>query len=123
MEVKEWANNVNSRLYGAEGSFLENTTKIEFKSGRTLSYLKNAKSAKSFTVNLYVDDAVKDSNKKTEFERFLFWWENTIKSGTIPFYLPNLITHTGKTAYKITDVPAWTGQAKKEVSLKIEEAF
>ena len=36
-----WSTYVNTDFYGQDGSYKENTEKIEFKSGREIEYLKN----------------------------------------------------------------------------------
>lgn len=118
-----WDSRVNSRFYGAEGSYAENFEEVEFKSGRRIFYLKNSLPAKSFAVSLSLSDRKEGSvGGKTEFEWFLYWYEYVAKSGTETFYLPDLVSGEGSREYRLTDVPTWTGQAVKEVSLALEEA-
>lgn len=116
-----WSAYVNADFYGQDGSYKENTEKVEFKSGRTIEYLKNSAAKKTHALNLTLKD--KGTPKiagKTEFEHFLYWFENTVKSGTIPFYLTDIITGSGTKLYKI-EVDGWTGQRNKEVSVTLEE--
>lgn len=118
----EWSAYVNTRFYGQDGSYKENTEKVEFKSGRTVEYLKNSVPKKTHALNLSLKDkGTPKTDGKTEFEHFLDWYENTAKSGTVPFYLTDIITGSGMRLYKIK-VDGWTGQKYKEISLTLEEA-
>lgn len=120
--AKEWNKNVNKNFYGLDGGYRENTENIEFKSGRVITYLKNSLPKKSLTVSLRcADTGTEKINGKTEFEHFLDWYESTIKSGTIPFYLEDLVTKRGLTQYMIVTPPTWNGQKYKEISLTLEE--
>ena len=119
--AERWCEFVNTMFYGQNGEYKDNTEKVEFKSGREIVYLKNSVPKKSHTLNLRCQD--KGTPKiagKTEFEHFLYWFENTVKSGTIPFLLTDIVTGTGERLYKI-EVTGWTGQRYKEVSLKLKE--
>lgn len=94
---------------------------MEFKSGRTIEYLKNSKPKKTHALNLSLKDkGTPKTGGKTEFEWFLYWYENTAKSGTIPCDLTDIITGSGTKQYRIK-VEGWTGQRNKEVSLNLEE--
>ncbi len=120
--AKEWCEHVNKKFYGQDGGFKENTEKIEFKSGRTVLYLKNSRAAKTHTLNLQCADKGTDRIEgKTEFEWFLYWFENEIKSGTESFMLPDIITGDGEKEYMITEPPTWNGQRYKEISLTLQE--
>lgn len=120
--AQNWNSNVNTNFYGADGSYKDNTEKVEFKSGREISYLKNSLPKKECSVNVRCKDkGTPKINGKTEFEWFLWWYENTIKSGTIPFYLTDIITGTGTKLYRLKDPPKWNGQKYKEVSLTLIE--
>lgn len=121
--AKEWSKYVNQKFYGADGGFLDNTEKVEFKSGRTVKYLKNSRAQKTIAVNLYLDDT-KVVDGKTEFLHFLDWYENEIKCGTERFFLLDLVGKSGKKKeYELNEPPTWNGQSKKEVSLTLVEAF
>ena len=120
--AQNWDEHVNTNFYGQDGGYAENTEEIEFKSGRSISYLKNSVPRKTHSVNLSLSD--RDSEKTdelTEFGYFLNWYENTIKSGTLSFYLPDIATRLGTKEYRLTEPPSWTGQGVKEVSLSLEE--
>lgn len=120
--AEQWSAHVNTRFYGQDGGYSENTEKVEFKSGRTINYLKNSVPKKTHSLNLTVQDkGTPKIDGKTEFEHFLDWYENTIKSGTIPFYLTDIITGSGEKLYRIKEAPNWTGQKYKEVSIELEE--
>ncbi|MBR1713486.1 MAG: hypothetical protein IJ717_00880 [Treponema sp.] len=120
--AKDWCEHVNRKFYGQDGSFLENTEKIEFKGGRTILYLKNERATKKHTVNIRLADKGTDRIEgKTEFEWFLYWFENVIKSGTESFMLPDIITGDGEKEYMITESPTWNGQRYKEISLTLQE--
>lgn len=119
--TEQWSKYVNKNFYGQDGSYNENTEKIEFKSGRTIEYLKNSTPKKNHSLNLTVKDkGTKKTDGKTEFEHFLDWFENTVKSGTVPFYLTDIITGNGEKLYKIK-VDGWSGQSRKEINLTLEE--
>lgn len=115
-------------FYGLDGSYTENTEEVSFKSGRTIQYLKNSTPKKQYSLNLWLNDtkAITDSTlgqSRTEFGWFLYWYENTVKSGTETFYLENIVTRDDTfNEYRLIDIPSWNGQANKEVTITIEEA-
>ncbi len=83
--------------------------------------MKNSIPKKTHALNLRCrDKGTPKVDGKTEFEHFLYWYENTVKSGTIPFYLADITTGTGSKLYKIKDV-TWNGQKYKQVSFTLEE--
>lgn len=119
--AQNWSTYVNTDFYGQDGGYKDNTEKVEFKSGREILYLKNSVPKKTHSLNLRCKD--KGTPKvagKTEFEHFLYWFENTVKSGTVPFYLTDIVTGNGTKLYKI-EVDGWTGQKYKEISIKLSE--
>lgn len=127
--AQNWNLHVNKNFYGLDGSYTENTEEVSFKSGRTIQYLKNSTPKKQFSLNLWLNDtkSISDSSlglKKTEFGWFLYWYENTVKSGTESFYLPDVSLRSSGNyvEYRLIDVPSWNGQADKEVTITIEEA-
>lgn len=115
-----WDSHVNSKFYGQDGSFEDNREKITYKSGRTIYHLKNSTPKKTHAVNIRVQDYTR-VNGKTEFEWFLYWYEETIKSGTLFFYLTDFETQTETKQYCLAAEPKWTGQKYKEISLQINE--
>ena len=118
-----WDERVNARFYGQDGTYIENTEEVEFKSGRRIYYLKNSIPLKSIAVSLMLDDRKANrTDGRTEFEWFLYWYEYVCKSGAETFYLTDLISGQGTREYRLTDVPTWEGQGYKEVSLTLEEA-
>lgn len=67
-----WSEYCNTDFYGQDGGFVENTEKVEFKSGRTIEYLKNSRLKKAHALNLALKDkGTPKINGKTEFEHFL----------------------------------------------------
>ncbi len=116
-----WDSHVNTKFYGQDGGYKDNTEKVEFKSGREISYLKNSTPKKTHAVKLKCKDkGTPKIDGKTEFEWFLYWWENTARSGTVPIYLSDIVTGLGYKQYNV-QVDGWTGQKTKEISLKLEE--
>lgn len=119
--AQNWSAYVNTNFYGQDGSYKDNTEKVEFKSGRTIEYLKNSVPKKTHALNLRCKDkGTPKVDGKTEFEHFLYWFENTVKSGTIPFYLTDIITGSGTKLYRI-QLDGWTGLKYKEISLSLTE--
>jgi hypothetical protein len=119
--AQNWNSNVNTDFYGQDGGYKDNTEKVEFKSGRTISYLKNSRPKKTHAVNLRCKDkGTPKTDGKTEFEHFLYWYENTAKSGTVPICLPDIITGNGTKQY-LVKVDGWSGQRFKEINLQLEE--
>lgn len=119
--AQNWSTYVNTDFYGQDGGYKENTEKVEFKSGRTIEYLKNSRPKKTHALNLRCKDKGTDKEGgKTEFEWFLYWYENTAKSGTVPIYLKDIITGTGTKQY-LVHVEGWSGQRFKEINLQLEE--
>ena len=83
--------------------------------------LRNSVPKKTHSLNLRCKDkGTPKIEGKTEFEHFLYWFENTVKSGTIPFYLTDIVTGSGTKLY-IIEVDGWTGQKYKEISIKLKE--
>jgi hypothetical protein len=116
-----WDSHVNTDVYGQDGGYNDNRETVAYKSGRKVYYRKNTRDTKTHALNLSVNDSTKVDGK-TEFQWFLYWYENTIKSGTVPFSFTDVITHTGTTVYYLSDTPTWKGQKTKEISMKFEEA-
>lgn len=120
--AKAWDSHVNTDFYGQDGSYNDNTEEVEFKSGRKVKYLKNSLPRKTHALNLRcADKGTPKLSGRTEFEWFLFWYENTVKSGTESFYLTDIVTGTGTKEYRLAETPSWNGQRYKEVSIKLEE--
>lgn len=116
-----WSAYVNADFYGQDGNYKDNVEKVEFKSGREIEYLKNSRPKKTHALMLKCKDkGTAKIDGKTEFEWFLDWFENTAKSGTVPFYMTDIITGSGKKLYKIA-LGGWNGQRNKEISLTLTE--
>ena len=76
---------------------------------------------KTYTVNLSLKDTgTTKINGKTEFQHFLYWYENIAKSGTVPCNLKDIITKSDTKQYKVK-VKGWNGQRHKEISLELTE--
>ena len=120
--AEQWSAYVNTKFYGQDGGYNDNAETLEFKSGRTIKYMKNSAPKKTHAVNLRCNDRDADrTDGKTEFGWFLDWYENTVKSGTVPFRLADIATGTGTKEYMLKEAPTWTGQGFKEVSMTLEE--
>ena len=119
--AQNWSAYCNADAYGQDGGYDDSREEVKFKSGRTIYYNRNSKPKKTHALNFHFDDSRK-TNGKTEFEWFLFWYENTLRGGTESFYFDDIVSHKGKNAYYITEPPSWTGQKTKEVSLTFKEA-
>ncbi len=115
-----WNSNVNTKFYGMDGNYKENRDEVEFKSGRKVYYLRNSLPKKAVALMLALDDK-KLVNSKTEFKWFLYWFENTCKSGTVPFTLSDVMGSGQNKTYQFLDLPTWTGQKTKEITLTLEE--
>lgn len=116
-----WSKHVNTNFYGQDGSYKENTEKVEFKSGREIEYLKNSLPRKTYTVNIWLKDTgTAKIDGKTEFQHFLYWYENIAKSGTVPCNLKDIITGNEMKHYRVK-VTGWSGQRHKEVNLELTE--
>ena len=118
--AQNWSSYVNTGLYGASSGYNDNLEKVDFKSGRTVFYKKNSTPKKKFNVSLDVNDSEKVDGK-TEFQWFLFWYEQILGGGTEHFYFTDLITHSGTREYFLTSEPSWDGQKTKTIKLEIEE--
>ena len=118
----DWSIYVNADFYGCDGNYKDNTNKVEFKSGREIEYLKNSLPRKTHSVNIWLKDTgTTKIDRKTEFQHFLYWYETTAKSGTVPCNLTDIIAGSGTKQYKVK-VTGWTGLRHKEVSLELTEA-
>jgi hypothetical protein len=114
-----WPENVNNKFYGLDGKADENRVQIKFKSGRVIYHKINTIVKKSYAVKLQLNDSIK-TDGKTEFERFLAWFENENGSGTIPVELTDIEAKTGTKEYYVT-LSNWNGQKNKELSIELEE--
>ena len=115
-----WPENVNQKFYGLDGSAVENREATKYKSGRIIYHKINSAQKVNHSVLLRLNDAIKDSNGKTEFTRFLDWNETTNGTGTVPITLTDIEKKTGTKEYFVI-VGNWKGQRYKEISLTLEE--
>ena len=90
-----WPSNVNNKFYGLDAQAVENREATKYKSGRIIYHKINSAQKVNHTVLLRLNDAIKDSNGKTEFTRFLDWNETTNGSGSVPITLTDIETKTG----------------------------
>jgi hypothetical protein len=115
-----WPESVNNKFYGLDANAVENREATKYKSGRVIYHKINSAQKVNHTVLLYLDDAIKDGNGKTEFTRFLDWNETTNGSGTVPITLTDIETKTGTKNYYVV-IGNWSGQRYKEIALTLEE--
>ena len=115
-----WPDNVNQKFYGLDGQPVENRESTKYKSGRVIYHKINSAQKVNHTVLLRLNDAIKDSNGKTEFTRFLDWNETTNGSGSVPITLTEIEKKAGTKDYYIL-VGKWSGQQFKEITLTLEE--
>ena len=115
-----WPDNVNQKFYGLDGQPVENRESTKYKSGRVIYHKINSAQKVNHTVLLRLNDAIKDSNGKTEFTRFLDWNETTNGSGSVPITLTDIEKKAGTKDYYIL-VGKWSGQQFKEITLTLEE--
>lgn len=114
-----WPENVNNKFYGLDGTPDDNRVQVKFKSGRTIYHKRNTIVKKLYSVKLRLDDKIK-TNGKTEYERFLDWYENENGSGTAPVELTDLTAKTGIKTYFVV-LENMNGQRYKELTLNLEE--
>lgn len=112
-----WSESVNTKTYGLDTGYGENTEVIEMKSGKKRVYLKNSSPKKTHAFMLKMSDRGENS----EYKHFLNWFETIAQSGTESFLFPDLITHTGLKEYQFSESPTATGQAEKEVTISVRE--
>ena len=115
-----WPSNVNNKFYGLDAQAVENREATKYKSGRIIYHKINSAQKVNHTVLLRLNDAIKDSNGKTEFTRFLDWNETTNGSGSVPITLTDIEKKAGTKDYYIL-VGKWSGQQFKEITLTLEE--
>lgn len=119
--AQNWSSYVNTKFYGLDGEYKDNTEEVKFKGGRVIRYLINSHPKKVHQVSLRCKDkGTEKKDGKTEFEWLLYWYENIAKSGTEPIYLTDIVTGIGTKRYYIK-LKNWRGQRFKEVGLEIEE--
>lgn len=112
-----WPSGVNTDAYGMDNGGGNNVTFVEFESGKARSFLKNSAPKKVFSFVIEMEDV----GETSEYKTFIAWWDNTLLSGALSFYFPNLITHSGLKEYRMTDSYSSTGQKNKEVKFSVEE--
>jgi hypothetical protein len=112
-----WPSGVNTNAYGMDIGGGDNVTSVEFESGKARTYLKNSAPKRVFSFIIEMEDV----GAASEYKVFLSWWNNTLLSGALSFYFPDLITHTGLKEYRMTDTYSAVGQKHKEVKLSAEE--
>ena len=90
---------------------------VEFESGKARTFQKNSVNKKrhSFMLDL-IDDGVDG-----EYATFVNWWDYNLASGSLSFFFPDLITHSGNTEYRPTGQYSAVGQKHKEVTIEVEE--
>lgn len=112
-----WPSGVNQKAYGMDTAPGDNTERVEFESGKARTYQKNSVNKKrhSFMLDL-IDDGVDG-----EYATFVNWWDYNLASGSLSFFFPDLITHSGNTEYRPTGQYSAVGQKHKEVTIEVEE--
>ena len=115
-----WPSTVNNKFYGLDGSAVENREATKYKSGRIIYRKINSAQKLNHSVLLRLNDAIKDTNNKTEFMRFMEWYETTNGSGSVPVTLTDIEAKTGTKNYYVI-LGNWSGQQFKELSLTLEE--
>jgi hypothetical protein len=115
-----WASDVNNNFYGLDAKPVENREATQYKSGRKIYHKINTAQKVNHSVFLRLDDGKKDSNNKTEFMRFLEWYEVTAGSGSVPITLTDIEVKTGTKDYYVI-AGNWSGQRYKEIALTLEE--
>lgn len=118
--MASWASNVSNDFYGLDAQPVENRETTKYKSGRVIYRKINSVQKVTHSVLLRLDDGEKDENNKTEFMRFLDWYEITAGSGSVPITLTDIEAKTGTKDYYVV-VENWNGQRYKEIALTLEE--
>ena len=117
MAAVSWPSGVNTKAYGMDTGYEDNTEIIEMKSGRRVAYLRNSSPRKAFSFSLRMID----QGAGSEYRLFLSWYENTALSGSRTFLFPDLITHNGNKEYLFSATPTARGQKIKEVTISCIE--
>lgn len=112
-----WPVGVNQKAYGMDTAPGDNVERVEFESGKARTFQKNSinKKRHSFMLNM-VDDGI-----DSEYRTFVNWWDYNLASGSLSFFFPDLITHSGNTEYRPTGQYSVVGQKFKEVTIEVEE--
>lgn len=119
-----WPGSLNTKVYGMESGWVDNREKLEYKSGRSVYYLKNSTPRKRHPIMMKFDDSKPlPGSSLTEWKYFQNWFENTIKSGALPFLFPDLSNKgTGTRLYYMDEIGDGKGQREKKISFTLEEA-
>ncbi len=118
MSAVSWPDNVNMKAYNATETALDNTTALEFESGKKRVYQKNSRTRAAFS---FCITCLNNNTASCEYARFWDWYKNTLKGGANSFYFTDLLTKDGLTEYRMTSTPSASGQRYKEITIEVEE--
>ena len=100
-------------FYGVNIGFEDNAETTNFSSGRVISFQKNSKTLKNYSVSYMAS--------KQQAADFVDWYENTLGGNGNTFTITNLKGDNKTVEYRFTATPTISGQALKEIKLQFAE--
>lgn len=115
--MTQWAVDVNKKVYGVSGGYVENVEVVGFDSGKKRSFNRNTAIKQKFSVMLSLNDKGTDS----EFKRFDKWLKTSLGGIGETFLFPDLNGSGKDKEYRMTEFPTWQGTTRKEITMEWEE--
>lgn len=113
MTYVNFPTNVNKKFYEKEEELLDNSSTIEYSSGRKTTFLKNSRFLQKTSVKLSLQNP-------TEYNSFLTWYKDILGGLSGVFVCAEL----GNSYYRFSENPTFENKQKYTiVSMKIEEVY
>jgi len=92
MIIADWADGVRSNI-SLDGVYKHKegfTKSLQFVSGKERTWLTNTYVPIEYpSLSILLDNTLSDT-EETELDKFISWYETTLRYGSLPFYLPRL---------------------------------
>lgn len=114
MSAIAWPAGVNNKAYGVTVGYVGNTQSQEYDSGRIVTYAKNTRTIRKFSVKF----------RWTKAEKKLFdtWFRISLGGGAGTFLFRDLSGGDYNTEYRLSSVPEGSGQRYNEWAMEFTEA-
>lgn len=97
------------KLYGVQIGYIDNAIKTEYASGRVVTYAKNTKNKRQYSVSYAASRAQETA--------FFNWYENTLGGNAGTFTAPSLRGDGTQQEYRMEGTPTSSGLNIKEINM------
>lgn len=113
MSAVNWPEGLNNKAFGVTFGYVDNVQTQEYDSGRVVSYAKNTRVLRKYSVSFRWS--------KEEKKLFDFWYRVTLGGGAGTFMFPSFEDGTTSTEYRISSIPDGSGLKFKEYKMEFTE--